>query len=96
MLDSLRTLFSLKDLSEFDKLISPYLQIKEELSPLHNAKNALLQYDFDQQFRSLIYYHLYNLESGRELLDKIETNPLCREMIGLPKILKKSTFFEAL
>lgn len=54
-----------------------------------------LQLSFEDQFKALIYYHLQEFSSGRELLQALEQNDFAKECVAPPKGIKKSAFFEA-
>ena len=55
-----------------------------------------LQLSFEDQFKALVYYHLQEFSSGRELLQALEQNDFAKECVAPPKGIKKSAFFEAI
>lgn len=95
MFKRFKKLFQKKKLSKFEEFISPYFSIRPQLVPLESGSNRKLEFDFESQFRSLIYYHLMGFESGRELLQHLEDDDYCSVKMGVSPV-KRSTFFEAL
>lgn len=55
-----------------------------------------LQLSFEDQFKALIFYHLQEYSSARELLQPLEQNDFAKECVASPKGIKKTTFFEAI
>lgn len=55
-----------------------------------------LQLSFEDQFKALIFYHLQEYSSARELLQALEQNDFAKECVASPKGIKKTTFFEAI
>jgi hypothetical protein len=55
-----------------------------------------LQLSFEDQFKALIFYHLQEFSSGRELIQALEQNDFAKECVAPPKGIKKSAFFEAI
>jgi hypothetical protein len=51
---------------------------------------------FDDQLKTLIFYHLEEFSSGSELLQALEQNDFAKECVAPPKGIKKSSFFEAI
>lgn len=58
--------------------------------------NRPLQITFDDQLKALLYYHLEEFTSGRELLQALEQNNFAKDFIAPRDGIKKSAFFEAI
>jgi len=80
----------------FKKLISPIGKCWKPESPLGSKGYRPLQLSFDDQLKALIYFHLEEFSSGRELLQALEQNNFAKECVAPPKGIKKSAFFEAI
>jgi hypothetical protein len=64
--------------------------------PLESRGYRPLQMTFDDQLKALIFFHLEEYESGRELLEALDKNDFAKECVAPPKGIKKSAFFEAI
>jgi hypothetical protein len=51
---------------------------------------------FDDQLKALIFLHLEEFSSGRELMQAFEQNDFAKECVAPPMGIKKSSFFEAI
>jgi hypothetical protein len=51
---------------------------------------------FDDQLKALIFFHLEEYSSGRELLQALEQNDFAKEFVAPAKGIQKSAFFEAI
>jgi hypothetical protein len=80
----------------FKKLKSPIGKSWKPESPLVSKGYRPLQLTFDDQLNALIYFHLEEFSSGRELLQALEQNDFAKECVAPPKGIKKSAFFEAI
>lgn len=80
----------------FKKLKSPIGKCWKPESPLVSKGYRPLQLSFDDQLNALIYFHLEEFSSGRELLQALEQNDFAKECVAPPKGIKKSAFFEAI
>lgn len=63
---------------------------------LESRGDRPLQLSFEDQFKALIFYHLQEFSSGRELIQALEQNDFAKECVAPPKGIKKSAFFEAI
>lgn len=79
----------------FKNLFNPYESWEPEVS-LGSKGNRPLQLNFDDQLKALVYFHLEEFSSGRELLQALEQNNFAKECVAPPKGIKKSAFFEAI
>jgi hypothetical protein len=80
----------------FKKLKSPIGKSWKPESPLVSKGYRPLQLSFDDQLNALIYFHLEEFSSGRELLQALEQNNFAKECVAPPSGIKKSAFFEAI
>lgn len=80
----------------FKLLLSP-VSAKFILSKMLASKgDRPLQLSFEDQFKALIFYHLQEFSSGRELIQALEQNNFAKECVAPPKGIQKSAFFEAI
>lgn len=84
------------DPSGFKRLVAPIQKHWRPETPLTSKGYRPLQLSFDDQLKALIYLHLEDFSSGRELLQALEQNDFAKECVAPPKGIKKSAFFEAL
>lgn len=80
----------------FKQLLRPIRKSCKPVTPLESKGNRPLQLSFDDQLKALIYYHLEEFSSGRELLQALEQNDFAKECVAPPKGIKKSSFSEAI
>ncbi|GAN31778.1 hypothetical protein BROSI_A2750 [Candidatus Brocadia sinica JPN1] len=80
----------------FHELFSPVQNIFHSVPPLESKGNRPLQMNFEQQLKALIYYHLEEHSSGRDLLQELQEDDFARTEIAPPDGIKKSSFFEAI
>ncbi|OOP56141.1 MAG: hypothetical protein AYP45_10785 [Candidatus Brocadia carolinensis] len=64
------------------------------MPPLEARGNKPLQLNFEHQPKSFVFYHLEEHTSGRHLLQVLEEDDFAREVIALPKRIKKSTLVQ--
>lgn len=55
-----------------------------------------MTFSFEYHLKALVYLHLQEYESGRELLQVLEEDELAKEYIAPPDGVGRSTFFEAM
>lgn len=80
----------------FKLLLSP-VSAKFILSKMLASRgDRPLQLSFEDQFKALIFYHLQEFSSGRELIQALEQNDFAKECVAPPKGIQKSAFFEAI
>lgn len=80
----------------FHELFIPVQNIFHSVLPLESKGNRPLQMNFEQQLKALIYYHLEEHFSGRDLLQELQEDDFARTEIAPPDGIKKSSFFEAI
>jgi hypothetical protein len=76
-----------------------YKPVNDELPsiPPHKKRgNKPMTFNFEHHLQALIYLHLQEYESGRELLQVLEQDEFAKAHIAPPEGVKKSTFFEAM
>jgi hypothetical protein len=84
-----------KDIS-FQKLTKPLGKILSEITPLLSRGNRKLQMTFEDQLNALIYFHLEDHDSGRDLIKALKEDDFVREHIAPDGGIEKSSFFEAI
>jgi len=55
-----------------------------------------MTFTFEHHLKALVYLHLQEYESGRELLQVLEQDEFARAYIAPPEGVSRSTFFEAM
>src|SRR5574342_1342237 len=85
-----------QDAPSFHELWQPVENIFIGMPPLEAKGNRPLQMNFEQQLKALIYYHLEEHSSGRDLLQELQEDDFARTEIAPPDGIKKSSFFEAI
>lgn len=75
--------------------MNPLRQILPDTPPLESRGDRPLKLLFDNQLDSLIYYHLFEHESGRDLLQNLREDDFAKEHIAPEGGISRSTFFEA-
>ncbi len=77
-------------------LLSPVVKQYNQKNRLESRGDRPLQMNFDDQLKALIFLHLQEYSSGRELLQALEQDDFAKECVAPPKGIKKSSFFEAI
>jgi len=80
----------------FHKLFLPVQRILNHVIPLESRGNRPLQMNFEDEIKSLVYFHLEEHTSGRHLLQVLEEDDFARDVIAPQEGIKKSGFFEAI
>ena len=80
----------------FRMVLAPLRIMLKFDKPLEAKGYRPLQMNFDDQLKALIFFHLEEYESGRELLAALDKNDFAKECVAPPKGIKKSAFFEAI
>jgi len=78
------------------QLSRPMKNLFSSMPPLEARGNKKLELDFEQQLDALILFHLDEHVSGSHLLQVLEEDSLARQIVGVPRGIAKSTFFEAI
>jgi hypothetical protein len=85
-----------KNSKTFTQFIRPLTDSLAELPILASGSNRPLEFDFESQVKSLVYYHLHHFDSGRHLLQALDEDDFARQMIAPPGGVSKSSFFDAI
>lgn len=80
--------------STFDKFIAPLLRLLPLVPVLLAKGDRPLKMSFENQLRSLIYFHLQEHESARELVQDMEENDFARQNIAPKGGISRSSFSE--
>lgn len=80
----------------FNRMLTPILKRFKPATILESRGDRPLQMTFDDQLKALIFFHLEEYSSGRELLQAFEQNDFAKECVAPPNGIKKSSFFEAI
>lgn len=80
----------------FKLILAPIFERFKSDNELESRGYRPLQMSFNDQLKSLVFYHLQEYTSGSELLQALEQNDFAKECVAPPKGIKKSSFFEAI
>ena len=80
----------------FRKFTAPLRRIMKGITPLVSRGNRPLQMTFEDQLNALIYFHLEDHTSGRELIQSLKEDEFLKDYIAPGKGIEKSSFFEAM
>jgi hypothetical protein len=78
-----------------DDFMKPVHEILPNTPPLGSKGDRPLKFLFENQLDSLIYYHLFENESGRDLLQKLREDDFAKEHIAPEGGISRSSFFGA-
>ncbi len=79
----------------FKTLFDPLQSVLPDAPVLESRGNRPLQMTFEDQLKSLIFFHLEDHESGRHLLQFLKEDDFAQTYIAPEKGISKSSFFEA-
>lgn len=80
----------------FNDFMKPVRKILPDAPPLESRGHRPLKFVFENELDSLIYYHLFENESGRDLLQKLREDDFAKEHIAPEGGISRSSFFEAI
>ncbi|MBC8018074.1 MAG: IS4 family transposase [Verrucomicrobia bacterium] len=80
----------------FARLFKPALDTVSLVTPLVSRSNRPMTFTFEHHLKALVYLHLHEYESGRELLQVMEQDDFARSHIAPPEGVSRSAFFEAM
>lgn len=80
----------------FNDFMKPVREILPDAPPLESKGDRPLKFVFENELDSLIYYHLFENESGRDLLQKLREDDFAKEHIAPEDGISRSSFFEAI
>ena len=78
------------------RLAKPVTDALPLKNPLISRSNRPLTFTFEHQLHSLIWFHLHEHESGRDLLQVLEQDDFASSHIAPPEGVSRSAFFEAM
>src|SRR5512137_753058 len=78
------------------RLVKPVKNALPVITPLESRSNRPLTFTFEHQLNSLIWFHLHEHESGRDLLQVLEQDAFARSHIAPPEGISRGAFFEAM
>jgi len=78
------------------RLFKPVCNALPLVPPLESRSNKPMTFSFEYHLKALVYLHLQEYESGRELLQVLEEDEFAKEYIAPPDGVGRSTFFEAM
>jgi Transposase DDE domain len=82
--------------ASFARFMKPARKILKTAPPLASNGDRPLQMTFEDQLNALVYFHLEEHSSGRDLIQALEDNDFARHEISPKGGIQKSSFFEAL
>jgi hypothetical protein len=80
----------------FNALYQPVTDLLESLTPLESRGNRPIKFGFNDQLKSLVFFHLEEFSSGRYLIQVLKEDNFARNEIAPAEGIEKSSFFEAL
>ena len=80
----------------FRQLYSPVYRAMLGMPPLESRGDRPLKMTFEDQLKSLIFFHLEEHTSAQHLLQVLEEDDFARDVIAPEKGIKKSSFAEAI
>ena len=80
----------------FKTVLEPIFKRFKSINKLESRGYRPLQMTFDDQLKTLIFFHLQEYSSGRELIQALDQNDFAKECVAPPNGIKKSAFFEAI
>jgi hypothetical protein len=80
----------------YSRLVKPVNDAVSLVTPLVSRSNRPLTFTFEHQLNSLIWFHLHEHESGRELLQVLDQDDFARNHIAPPEGVSRGAFFEAM
>ena len=80
----------------FARFLKPTRKILKSAPPLVSRGDRPLQMTFEDQLNALIYFHLEEHSSGRDLIQSLDENDFAREEVAPEGGIQRSSFFEAI
>nr|VFJ97692.1 MAG: hypothetical protein BECKH772A_GA0070896_101259 [Candidatus Kentron sp. H] len=81
--------------SSFSQFYQPIRSVASEIPVLESRGDRPLKMTFDDQLKTLVFYHLEEHVSARHMLQVLEQDDFARENIAPKGGIKKSSFSEA-
>lgn len=80
----------------YSRLFKPLAYGLPSLTPLKSGSNRPLTFTFEHQLSSLVWFHLHDHQSGRELLQVLDQDAFAKAHIAPPEGVSRGAFFEAM
>ena len=80
----------------FEKFYSPVEELVPDMPEQKPGGNKPIEFDSENQLKALVYYHIESFESGRHLLQELNTDDFAKSVVAPEGGVKKSTFFDAI
>lgn len=84
------------DSRRYNGYVSPVRPILKICPELKSRGDRPLKLSFDDQLHALLYFHLYEHESGRELIQDLSENEFAKQCIAPEGGISRSSFSEAI
>ena len=85
-----------KKAKTFNKLWQPIIHLSPGIPELTSRGDRPLQMNFEDELKSLVFFHLEEHHSGRHLLQVLQEDDFAQNHIAPEAGIKKSSFFEAI
>ncbi|VVS91966.1 IS4 family transposase [Desulfoluna spongiiphila] len=83
------------DSRRYNRYVTPVKPILENCPELKSRGDRPLKLTFEDQLNALLYFHLYEHESGRELIQDLSENEFAKQCIAPEGGISRSSFSEA-
>ncbi len=80
----------------FTRFLKPLRKALTHIAPLESKGNRPIGFGFEDELKSLVYYHLQTFESGNHLIQTLAEDRFARTMVAPRNGVAKSTFFEVI
>jgi len=80
----------------FARFMKPARKRLQSAPPLVSRGDRPLQMTFEDQLNALVYFHLEEHSSGRDLIQALDENDFAREEVAPEDGIQRSSFFEAI
>lgn len=96
MQQHIRPQIVLQNSATFDRFLSPLRSALEQITPLESRCNRPLTFQFEDEIKALVYYHVNHFESANHLLQTLSESTFARTAVAPPEGIASSTFYEAI
>jgi transposase len=86
----------LKDSATFDRFLAPLRSALSQITPLESRCNRPLTFQFEDEIKALVYYHVHHFDSANHLLQTLSQDTFARSEVVPPEGIAPSTFYEAI
>jgi hypothetical protein len=84
------------DSRRYNRYVTPVKPILENCPELKSRGDRPLKLSFEDQLNALLYFHLYEHESGRELIQDLSENEFAKQCVAPEGGISRSSFSEAI